>query len=105
MYIVPIIRQNFDYATPISCDNIPQNVIAMEPDNDEHRVLTHKPIRRTIPLLFEPKQVQSAMSPITSIAHNAGISFNAELTTFWTNSLYTKQPDTKLKFLGKSFLD
>ena len=34
MYVHPITRQTFNYATPIECDNIPQNIIELDPDSD-----------------------------------------------------------------------
>ena len=40
MYIDPITRQSFNYTTAESCDNNPQNVIALHLDTDEHYVLT-----------------------------------------------------------------
>ena len=60
MYIDPMTRQNFTYATPTSCDNIPQNVKGLDLHNDEHYVLTPKPVLPAAPTLFQPKQVQSA---------------------------------------------
>ena len=33
-------RQFFKYANPMSCDNIPQGVKALDPDDDEDYVLT-----------------------------------------------------------------
>ena len=36
MYIDPITRRTFNYDAPISCDNNPQIIIAIDPDNDEH---------------------------------------------------------------------
>ena len=35
----PITRQTLNYATPLSCDSNPQNVIALDLDNIEHYVL------------------------------------------------------------------
>ena len=58
IYIGPIITHTFNYATPKSCDNIPENVIAIAPDNYEHYVLTPKPVLRATPTHFEPKQDQ-----------------------------------------------
>ena len=31
MYVHPITRQTFNYATPIQCDNNPQNIIETRP--------------------------------------------------------------------------
>ena len=35
MYVDPITRQTFDYATPITCDNNPKNIIELDPDSDD----------------------------------------------------------------------
>ena len=55
MYIDPITRKTCIYATPMSCDNNPQSVITLDPDTDEHYVLTPKPVLRANPQLFEPE--------------------------------------------------
>ena len=47
MYVDPITRQTFEYANQIPCENIPQNVISLNPDTD---------------IMFEPTQVQTAIS-------------------------------------------
>ena len=83
MYNDPITRQTFIYATSASCDNNPQKVIALGLDTDEHYALTPKCVERATPSFFEPKQVQSAISPNTFTAQEAKIYSNAELTTFW----------------------
>ena len=33
MYVDPITRQNYDYATPIACDNNPRNIIELDSTN------------------------------------------------------------------------
>ena len=35
MYVDPITRQTYDYATPITCDNNPRNIIELDPDSDD----------------------------------------------------------------------
>ena len=35
MYVVPITRQIFDYATPITCDDNPKNIIELDSDSDD----------------------------------------------------------------------
>ena len=35
MFIDPIAKQTFNYATTICCDNNPQNVLTLDPDTDE----------------------------------------------------------------------
>ena len=83
-YVDPITRQTFDYATRIPCENNPQNLIALDPDTDQYYVLTPKPIKRDPPLLFEPRQIQTAISPNTFTAQEAGIYSNQELQHFRT---------------------
>ena len=61
MYCDPITRQTFKYATPKSCLENPQKVRALDPDNDEHFVLTPEPVFRATPTLFEQKQTQSTV--------------------------------------------
>ena len=56
MYIDPIKRQTFTYATPITCDNNPQNVIALDFDADKHFVLEPNPVSQANTMLFDPKQ-------------------------------------------------
>ena len=40
MYISLIRTYFFNYAAPLSCDNNPQNVMALDLDNAEHFVVT-----------------------------------------------------------------
>ena len=35
MYVDPITRQTFNYATPIECGNNPQNIFELDPDADD----------------------------------------------------------------------
>ena len=35
MYVHPITKQIFDYATPIACDNNPRNVFELDPDSGD----------------------------------------------------------------------
>ena len=53
-YVDPITRQTFDYATPIPCDNNPQNMIALDPDADKYYILTPKPVEQKAPHFFKP---------------------------------------------------
>ena len=34
MYVHPLTRQTFNYATPIQCDNNPQNIFELDPYSD-----------------------------------------------------------------------
>ena len=35
MYVDPITRQTYDYATPVTCNNNPRNIIELDPDSDD----------------------------------------------------------------------
>ena len=48
MHIDPIGNQTFTYDTPVSCDNNPQKVIALDPQIDEHYLLTPERVFRLI---------------------------------------------------------
>ena len=48
MYIDPLTRQTFFYATPTTFENTPQSVIALDRDNDEQQVLKPKPVIRAL---------------------------------------------------------
>ena len=101
MYVDPIPKQTFKYATPIYCDKKPQNVLLLHLDNNKRYVLTSKPVLRATPTLFEPKQVQSAVNTNTFTAKDSRTQSNAELTNFRNRVLFTKHSDTTLKLLGK----
>ena len=73
MYIDPFTRRKFNCATPTSCKIIPQNAMPLDPDNDVHFVLTNKTVLRATLTAFEPTQLQSALSPNTFTAQEAGM--------------------------------
>ena len=104
MHIDPIIRQTFNYAMPISCDNNPQSAITLDFDFNEPYVLILQPVLSARPMLLEPKQILSAIGPNTLTAQEAGIFSNAELTNFWNRVLFRKHSDTTLKPLRKTIL-
>ena len=102
MYVDPITRQTFEYANQIPCENNPQNVISLDPDTDQYYVLTPQPIKKDPPLLFEPTQIQTAISPNTFSAQDAGIYSQKELKHFWNRVLFTKHFDNTLQLLAKA---
>ena len=59
MYVDPIKRQTFNYATPIECGNNPQNIFEIDPDTDDgdFYVLTPDPHKREAPQMFKPTQI------------------------------------------------
>ena len=91
MYVDPITRQTFNYATPIECGNNPHNIIELDPDtyDGDFYVLTTPLLKREAPQMFKPTQIKTAITPNTFIAQDAGIYSNAELDQFW-NSIIRK---------------
>ena len=81
MYVDPITRQTYNYATPITCDNNPRNIIKLNPDSDDQDfyILGPEPFKRKPPLIFTPSQIKTTIRPNTSTAQYAGIYSNAEL--------------------------
>ena len=106
MYIDPITRQTFDYATPITCDKIPKNIIELDPDSDDQDFfrLGPEPIKQKPPLMFTPSQIETTIRPISFTAQDAGIYSNAELDQFWNRILFFKHSYTTLQHLGKALL-
>ena len=104
MYFDPIIRQTYDYATPITCDNDPRNTIELDPDSDDHDfyILGPEPIKRKPPLMCTPSQIKTTIRPNTFKAQDAGIISNAELDQFWNRILFSKHSDSTLQLLGKA---
>ena len=104
MYVDPITRQTYDYATPITCDNNPRNIIELDPDSDDQDfyILGPEPIKRKPPLMFTPSQIKTTIRPNTFTAQDAGINSNAELDQFWNRILFSKHSDSTLQLLGKA---
>ena len=104
MYVDPITRQTYNYATPITCDNNPNNIIKLDPDSDDQDfyILGPEPIKRKPPLMFTPSQIETTIRPNTFTAQDAGIYSNAELNQFWNRILFSKHSDTTLQILGKA---
>ena len=104
MYVDPITRQIFNYATPLECGNNPQNIIELDPDADhqDFYVLTPDPLKREPPQMFKPTQIKTTITPNIFTAEDAGIYSNAELDQFWNRVLFAKHSDTTLQLLGKS---
>ena len=104
MYVDPITGQTYDYATPITCDNNPRNIIELDPDSDDQDfcILGPEPIKRKPPLMFTPSQIKTTIRPNTFTAQDAGIYSNAELDQFWNRILFSKHSDSTLQILGKA---
>ena len=104
MYVDPITRQTYDYATPITCDNNPKNITELDPDSDDQDfyILSPEPITRKPPLMFTFSQMKTTIQPNTFTAQDAGIYSNAELNQFWNRILFSKHSETTLQLLGKA---
>ena len=101
MYVDPITRQTYHYATPITCDNNPRNNIELDPDSDDQDFyfLGPEPIKRKPPLMFTPSQIKTTIRPNTFRAQDAGIYSDADLDQFWNISNYSV---STLQLLGKA---
>ena len=104
MYVDPITRQTYDYATPITCDNNPRNIIELDPDSDDQDfyILGSEPIKRKPPLMFTPSKIKTTIRPNTFTAQDAGIYSNADFDKFWNRILFSKHSDSTLQLLGKA---
>ena len=99
MYVDLITRQPYDYATSITCDNIPRNIIELDPDLDDQDFYFFRPetnIRKP-PLRFKPSQIELTIRPNSFTAQDAGLYSNAELDQFWNRILFSKHSDTTLQ--------
>ena len=104
LYVDPITRQTFNYATPIECGNNPQNIIELDPDSNDgdFYVLTPEQLKREAQQMFKPTQIKTTITPNTFTAQDAGIYSNAELDQFWNKVLFAKHSYTTLQLLGNS---
>ena len=89
MYVDPITRQTYDYATPIPFGNIPRNIIELDLDTDDQDfyILRPEPIKRKPPLKFTSNQIKFTIRPHPFTAQDAGIHSNEELDHFWNRIL------------------
>ena len=101
MYVDPITRQTYDYATHIACDNNLRYIIE-DPDSDDLDIYSLGPEPQKPPLMFTPSQIKTTIHPNTLTAHNAGIYSNTELDQFWNKILFSKHSDSTLQLLGKA---
>ena len=104
MYLDPITRQTYDYATPMPCESNPRNITELDPDTDDQDfyILCPEPIKRKPPLMFTPNEIKTTIRPITFTAQDAGIFSNAVLDQFWNRILFSKHSDETLQLLGKT---
>ena len=84
MYVDPITRQTYDYATPITSDDNPRNSIELDPDSDDQDfyIFRPKPFKPKPQLMFTPSQIKTTIRPNTFTPQDAGINSNAEVDQF-----------------------
>ena len=105
MYVDPITRQTYNYATPFACDYNPRNILELDPDFDDQDfyILGPEPIKRKPPLTFTTSQIKTTIRPNTFTAQDADIYSKAELDQFWNRILFSKHSDSTLQLFGKDF--
>ena len=104
LYVDPIARQTYDYATPIPCDKNPRNILELDPDTDnqDFYFLCPEAIKRKPPLFLTPNQIKTTIRPNTFTAQDASLYSNAELDQFWNRILFSKHSNTTFQLLGKA---
>ena len=90
MYVDPITRQTYDYATSITYENNPKNIIELDPDSDDQDfyILGPETFKSKPPLMFTHSQIKTTIHPNTFTAQHAGIYSNAELDQFRNNFIF-----------------
>ena len=103
MYVEPITRQTFNYATPKNVGITHKTLLNSDPDTDDgdFHVLTPDPLKRETPQMFKPTQIKTTITPNTFTAQDAGIYTNAKLDQLWNRVLFAQHSDTTLQLLGK----
>ena len=103
-YVDSFTRRTFDYATPITFDNNPQNIIEHDPvsDDQDFYILRLEPKKQKPPLMYTPSQSKTTKRPNTFTDQDAGIYINAELVQLWNRILFSKHSETTLQLFGKS---
>ena len=104
MYVDPITIHTYDYATQITCDKNPRNIIELDLDSDDQDfyILGPEPIKRKPTSMFTPSQIKTTIRPNTFTAQDAGMYSNAELDQFWNRILFSKHSDSTLQLLDKA---
>ena len=91
MYVDPITRQSYDYATPLACNNNPRNFIELDPDSER--------FLHSCTILFTPSQIKTTIRSNNFTPVDAGIYSNAELDQIWNRILFSKRSDSTLQLL------
>ena len=90
LYVDPVTRQTYDYATPIPWDKNTRNIIELDPDGDHQDlyILRPEPIKQKPPLMFTPTHIKTTVLLNTFTFQDAGIYSNAELDQFWNRIFF-----------------
>ena len=104
MYLDPITRQTFNYATPTECGSNPKKIIELDPDADDGDffVITPDQLKWEPQQMFKPTQIKTTITPNTFTAQDAGIHSNAQLDHCWKRVFFAKHSDITFQLLGKS---
>ena len=83
-FVHPLSRQTEQIARPIPCKNIPQNLIALDPsdENSEWYMLTPTPVKQQPPKLLKPNNYKRKLNHNTMSAADAGLYTNEDVTEF-----------------------
>ena len=95
MYVDPIKRQTYDYATPIACDNNPKNISELDlisVDQDFY-ILGPEPNKQKPQLMFTLSQIKTTLRPNTFTAQDNGMFSSADLNQFWNRILFSKHSE------------
>ena len=89
MYVDPITRQTYDFATPIPCDTNPRNIIELDPDTDvqDFYILCPESVEREL-FCLQLLKSKLARRPNTLTPQDAGVYSNAELDQFRNRILF-----------------
>ena len=91
-------------ARPISCKNIPQNLIALDPsdENSDWYMLTPAPVKQEPPKLLRRNNYRRKLNHNTMSAADAGLYTSEDVTEFRKRIVNHQHVDTALEILGES---
>ena len=94
--MLTLIQDKKMIATPIGCENIPQNLIELDPDSDDQYFYTLGPeAMKQKPLIkFKLSQLNTTIRPNTFTAQATCIYSNAELDQFCNRILFCLHTST-----------
>ena len=88
----------------ITCTNTPQNLIALDPseENSDWYMLTPKPVRHESPKLLKPCNYRRKLDFKSLCAVDAGLYTNEDITKFWKTLVNHRHVETALEILEES---